>query len=122
VDDEDAYRDMMQIALSQSEYTVLVAANGQEALQIYSKQSAMMDLVILDLGMAWMGGEQCLQEILKTDPETRILLASGYSSEHAAKDVMQKGAAAFLGKQFQISDLLSKVQEVLHNRQDEKNN
>jgi CheY-like chemotaxis protein len=122
VDDEGAYIDMMQIVLSQSGYTVLVAANGEEALQIYSKQSAGIDLVILDLSMSGMGGEQCLQEILKTDPEARILVASGYSSEHAAKDIMQKEAAAFIGKPFQLSDLLSKVQEMLNTRQGVNNN
>ncbi|MFO8033326.1 MAG: response regulator [Desulfohalobiaceae bacterium] len=121
VDDEGAYRDMMQIALSQSGYTVLLAANGEEALQIYSRQSPQIDLVILDLSMAGMGGEQCLQEILKTDPEARILVASGYSSEHAAKGVMQKGAAAFLGKPFPISELLDTVLGLLNNQLAENN-
>ncbi len=122
VDDEGAYIDMMQTVLSQSGYTVLVAANGEEALQIYSKQSAGIDLVILDLSMSGMGGEQCLQEILKTDPEARILVASGYSSEHAAKNIMQKEAVAFIGKPFKLSDLLSKVQDMLNNGEGVNNN
>ncbi|MFO7802558.1 MAG: hypothetical protein R6V55_09715 [Desulfovermiculus sp.] len=62
-------------------------------------------------------GVHSLQEILKSDPEARILLASGYSSEHDAKDILQKGAAAFLGKPFLLSDFLNIVQELLNNGQ-----
>ncbi|MGM0425326.1 MAG: response regulator, partial [Thermodesulfobacteriota bacterium] len=114
VDDEGAYRDMMQIALSQSGYTVLAAANGEEALQIYSRQSAQIDLVILDLSMDGMGGEQCLQEILKADPGARILVASGYSTEKSTlHDILQGEAVDFIGKPFQLSALMHKVQEIL---------
>ncbi len=55
--------------LSKAGYTVLTAANGIEALALYTEEGRQIDLVILDLSMPKMGGKDCLKELLKIDPE-----------------------------------------------------
>ncbi|MFP4587688.1 MAG: response regulator [Desulfohalobiaceae bacterium] len=117
VDDESAYRTLLQEALSQYGYTLLTASSGEEALQIYHQESRRIDLVILDLSMSGMGGKKCLQELLRKDPKARVLVASGYSAEVTGQDILQKGAAGFLGKPFQLSELFTKIREVLNNHQ-----
>ena len=68
-----------------------------------------IDLVIMDIGMPGMGGHQCLQELIRMDPSVKVLIASGYS----VKDTNEANAAGFIGKPYQLSDLLRKIREIL---------
>ena len=58
--------------LERSGYTVLTAANGKEALELYNREMGKISLVILDLIMPQMGGKQCLEELLKIDRKARV--------------------------------------------------
>ena len=79
VDDDPAVRDVAVRFLTGHGYQALTAASGEEALDIYRKQGAAIDLVVLDLSMPGMGGHACLQRLLALDPKARVLIASGYS-------------------------------------------
>jgi two-component system cell cycle sensor histidine kinase/response regulator CckA len=113
VDDEDLVRDLGKRVLERSGYTVLTAANGKEALELYKKERDKISLVILDLIMPEMGGKQCLEELLKIDPKARVLIASGYSAEGEAKGALGKGARGFVGKPYNMKGMLRSVREVL---------
>ena len=81
VDDEELVRDLGKRILERSGYTVLTAANGKEALDLYNREMGKISLVILDLIMPEMGGKQCLEELLKIDPKARVLIAKRGRSE-----------------------------------------
>ena len=85
VDDEKLIRDMASEALRRSGYGVLIAASGEEALEIYAG-GRQIDLVIMDLGMPGMGGFKCLREITRIEPRAKVLIASGYSSNDQIRD------------------------------------
>ncbi len=113
VDDEEMIRELGKRILERSGYTVLTASNGKEALNQYGKQSGRISLVILDLIMPEMGGKQCLEELLKTDPKVKVLIASGYSQVGETKKTIEAGVRGFVGKPYDIRQILQVVRQVL---------
>ncbi|HDQ40503.1 MAG TPA: response regulator [Desulfonatronum sp.] len=113
VDDDMDIRQLTREALEACGYKVLAAASAEEALIVYADKGQPIHLVILDLNMPDMGGQQCLNELLRIDPEARVLIASGYTAAGQAKGVLEV-VAGFVEKPYQFEDLLAKVREVLN--------
>ena len=119
VDDELSIREFAKRILQRFDYQVLLARSGEEALDIYNGRKDGIDLVILDLGMPGMGGYACLRELLKIDPSARVMIASGYAIDDRMKEILQSGAAEYIGKPYQFRELLAKVRDVLDGRKRE---
>jgi two-component system, cell cycle sensor histidine kinase and response regulator CckA len=113
VDDEEFVRELGTRILTKHGYTMIEAANGREALDLFKKESSKISLVILDLIMPEMGGTECLKELLKIDPQVNVLVASGYSADASVKETIQMGAKAFVPKPFRVNELLQRVRKVL---------
>lgn len=113
VDDEKFIRDLAEEMLPKFGYHVMTAASGEEALEVYRQRKELIDLVILDVIMPGMGGRQCLEKLLALDPQVKVIIASGYSNTGPARDVLQAGARSFIGKPYQINEILKTIREVL---------
>ena len=113
VDDEDFVRELGARILTKHGYTVLQAVNGREALDLFKKERSRISLVILDLIMPEMGGTECLKELLKIDPQVKVLVASGYSADASVKETIQMGAKGFVTKPFRVKELLRDVRRIL---------
>ncbi|MGO9117188.1 MAG: PAS domain S-box protein [Desulfomonilaceae bacterium] len=112
VDDEEFVCELGKRILSKAGYTVLTAANGREALELYSK-SQDIALIILDLIMPEMAGKECMEEILRIDPQAKILIASGYSANSSTQKIIDKGARGFVGKPYNVRKMLQTIRDVL---------
>ncbi len=113
VDDQESIRVLAGEFLTLAGYKVLTASNGREALEIFKEKRADISLVILDLIMPEMGGRQCLDELLKIDPDARVVLASGFSfNGQMSKDIEQR-TRGFVEKPYEMQQLLRVVREVL---------
>ncbi|HSW60792.1 MAG TPA: PAS domain S-box protein, partial [bacterium] len=122
VDDEENIRDLHSTALKEFGYKVITAQNGEEALIIFKENHHMIDLTILDLGMPGMGGFKCMLEMKKIVPDSKIIIASGYSEVFQTEDLMKSGASGFIQKPFKLKSVLEKIREVLdENTQPEQN-
>ncbi len=113
VDDEETVRLSTRDMLKHFGYTVVLAENGEKALETYKGHAAGIDLVILDLSMPGMGGHQCARELTAMDPDVTILIASGHSPSAQEKDLVEAGAAGFISKPYQVGDLMRKVRLTL---------
>ena len=113
VDDEEAIRSFVQQVLSKFGYTVMAASTGEEALKVYTAKPNEIDLVTMDLGMPGMGGHKCLIELLNFNPEAKVIITSGYSFDLQVKKSMEAGAKGYIGKPYQVTDLLNTVRAVL---------
>ncbi|MEE9122558.1 MAG: PAS domain S-box protein [Syntrophobacteria bacterium] len=113
VDDEEYIRELGVELLSDVGYEVLTATDGESALQLYRKEQHRIDLVILDLVIPGMGGKKCYEEILKINPQAKILIVSGHSVNGPGKEAMEAGARGFVGKPFDVSHMLKAVREIL---------
>lgn len=113
VDDEGFIRELGETFLTRAGYTVLTAANGPTALEIYSRQSDKIALVILDMIMPEMGGEQWLEEMLAINPDAKIIISSGAAIEGKKKEIIESEARGIISKPFQLTDMLKSVRDVL---------
>ena len=113
VDDEEAIRGLGTQILEEFGYTVLTAADGESALQLYGEEQEKIDLVILDLIMPGMGGKHCLVELLKINLEAKVAIASGYSPDGPTKEILKNGAKGFISKPYDLRQMLRVVREVL---------
>ena len=92
---------------------LVVAGNGKEAVEIYEREGNRISLIVLDLIMPEMDGNQCLAGILRVNPEARVLIASGHSVNGQAEELLETGAKGFLGKPYDMRQFLTTVREVI---------
>jgi CheY-like chemotaxis protein len=113
VDDETVILDLAETILSRFGYRVIRAENGEQALAIVAEQSGQVDLVILDLNMPGMGGHSCLEALAARYPDLPVLIASGYSPNGSVRDTLAAGAAGFIGKPYQLKEMLKVVRDII---------
>jgi len=99
--------------LTHAGYTVIIATNGREALDIYRTRREEISLVILDLVMPGMSGKDCLMELVRIDPLVKVLIASGYSQSDELQDKISPFVKGFVHKPFGITQLMTSVGSVL---------
>ena len=113
VDDEQVVIDTWGEFLSQQGHQVLTALDGKKALDIFKKKKDEIDLVILDYIMPQIGGKEVLINLREIDPSVKVLVASGYSENGQAKEIVAEGANGFIQKPAQLQELHTKIVEIL---------
>ncbi|MBV9480643.1 MAG: PAS domain S-box protein [Acidobacteria bacterium] len=113
VEDEDGVRSLITTLLSTNGYSVLEAANAEEALALCENREQKVELLITDLVLPRMNGRELAEQICSLHPGVRTLFMSGYTDDAAFRDGVLEKRAAFLQKPFNMETLLRKVQEVL---------
>lgn len=113
VDDEDTVRTAARNALEHFGYTVLLASNGREALDIAFRRVAAIDLVLLDVTMPEMDGEETLERLLALKPRLRVLLSSGFNEVEVVRRFSAKNPAGFIQKPYTAARLASAVKAAL---------
>lgn len=113
VDDEDVVRASAKRILERLGYQVVVAQGGQAALDIYRAKRDEIDLVILDLIMPEMGGEETFHKFKQIDPDVRILASSGHIEEATREQLVARGAAEFVQKPYTLKQLAEAVARML---------
>jgi len=112
VDDEPYIREIGQKILTQFGYTVICAESGEMALRLVKEQREQIQLVILDIIMPGMGGEQCLKKLSADFPSLKVIIASGYSDTTTQEHIVQEGLT-FINKPYKVGKMLQVVREVL---------
>ncbi len=113
VDDEDRIVDIGKKILKLMGYKVLVARNGKEAVELYKKDQARIDIVILDMIMPEMGGGEAYDRLKEINPHVRVLLSSGYSIDGEATEILERGCNGFVQKPFSMKELSRRMREIL---------
>ena len=117
VEDEPSVREVTARVLREQGYSVLVAANGVDAMKTVGASSPeSVDLVMTDLVMPLMGGTELAAELKPLRPNVQVLYVSGYSDDTAVRRQVMEEGAAFLHKPFTPSQLAHKVRAVLDSR------
>ena len=113
IDDEEAVLTVSKNMLSGLGYHVLTAHNGRKALEIYTKKSQTIDLVMLDMIMPEMSGGDTFDHLIVLNPDVKVILCSGYSMNSQASQIIERGCRYFLQKPFSMHALSQKVREAL---------
>jgi len=113
VEDEDLMMDVTLKMLNVLGYRTFSAANGAEALETYLSKREQIDLVMLDMIMPGMSGEETFRKLKEIQPDIKVILASGYSLNEQATRIMENGCRAFLQKPYNTGELSRMVRNVL---------
>jgi two-component system cell cycle sensor histidine kinase/response regulator CckA len=112
-EDEDGVRSLTREVLEKYGYTVLEAANGEEALKVAEAHEGPLDLLLSDVVMPRMGGPELAQALLAKRPSVKVLYMSGYTDHPMVRRGVVNAGVAFLQKPFTPTVLVSRVREVL---------
>ncbi len=112
-EDEPTVRMLMETILKESGYTVILAENGQDAIDKFKYHKDHIKLVILDMIMPVKSGKIALEEIQRLQPETKALFCSGYAPDIIQRQGTLNGDFDFLMKPIKPTDLLLKIRELL---------
>jgi DNA-binding NtrC family response regulator len=113
VDDEVGPRESLRMILKPI-YEIYTAVNGDEALQVVSKEN--IDLVTLDLRMPGLSGIDVLREIKKIKADVEVIVITGYGTLTNAQEAIRYGAGDFISKPFNVADIIAIISKSFERR------
>ncbi|NJL50828.1 MAG: response regulator, partial [Blastochloris sp.] len=113
VEDEDSVRAFGSRALTSRGYTVLQAASGIEALEVFASHNGTIELVVSDVVMPEMDGPTLLRELRRRRPDLKVIFVSGYAEEAFRKNLPEGEQFAFLPKPFTLKQLIEAVKDTI---------
>lgn len=116
VDDEAAVRTITQQTLETYGYRVMVAADGTEAVALYSMHRMEVAAVVTDMMMPVMGGPATIQVLQRLNPDVKIIAASGLANDGGAARAAAMGVKHFLPKPFTAQTILTALHQLLSDR------
>ena len=113
VDDEETVRSVGKRLLKRMGFEVLLANDGQEAVEVFARYGQTIGLVILDMTMPRMDGKEALEHIKKIRSDVKIVLSTGYSERDVAANFQGRGFDAFIQKPYNYRELKDVVRMLL---------
>lgn len=113
VEDEEAVRRLTSEMLRACGYSVVEAANGQEALETFRKSEDKFDMIFTDVVMPQVSGRELADRVLEISPKMKILFTSGYTDNAALRQGVLDETTNFISKPFSFLALASKIRETL---------
>ena len=113
VEDEQHLRESLVVNLTRSGYSVLLASDGAEAVDVYTSHLGELDLVVCDLGLPKLSGREVFRRLRAVDPRVRFIVATGYIDPAEKATMIQEGVADFISKPYAPDVLLRIVRRVL---------
>ncbi len=121
IDDEPMIIEVASAILNHLGYAIHTVKSGREAIDWYKKHFREIDLVVLDMIMPEMSGEEAFAAIKAINPRAKVLLSSGYSLAGQAERMLANGCAGFIQKPFDLQNFSRKIREVLDHDKIAKN-
>ncbi len=112
-EDEEALRELAETVLGQAGYRVITARNGKEALEKFKQHQGVIDLILLDVVMPELNGQEVYQAVQMIQPDVKALFISGYTANILRDKGLSGQGVELLMKPVSPSQLLRKVREVL---------
>jgi PAS domain S-box-containing protein len=122
VEDEELLSTMVKTVLEGAGYTVLEAKDGLAAVEMYMNYRGRVHLVLTDMGLPKLSGEEEFYRLREFDPSVRVLIASGYVEVEKRAALLAAGAVGFMQKPFTPGDVLLRVRAALDTKPAEGGN
>jgi len=113
VDDEEYILELASRMLEELGYTPHSCQGGQQAVDLYKKNGQEIDLVILDLIMPDLTGEETFAELKKINPNVKVLISSGYSKTETIDNLLKQGAVDSLPKPYELQPFSIAVRKAM---------
>jgi nitrogen-specific signal transduction histidine kinase/ActR/RegA family two-component response regulator len=112
VEDEEAMVRLLNDVLRQSGYRVMVAMDGEEAIDLFHRHKEKIDVVLLDLNLPKASGADVIRAVKAQRPEINIIVASGYLEPEMKAQLSQTGVKDYIHKPYLIDEVLKKLDSV----------
>jgi CheY-like chemotaxis protein len=116
IDHDERSRTLAEVLLTTDDYRVITCANGFRALDIYRQAGGAIDLVIIEVLMPQIGGEEIFDEIRCMRPDAAVVVSGGFSEPAKVSEMLMKGLNGFIPKPYRQDKLLQQVEAVLARR------
>ncbi len=116
IDDESVMRNIAKTMLEDCNYRIIYAEDGLVGLEKYKIHQDEIKLVLLDMIMPRMSGEEVYKEIKKINPEVKVLLTSGFMQDDRVQKVMNCGVNGFIQKPYTIEKLSKAIYDTINKR------
>jgi PAS domain S-box-containing protein len=113
IEDEEALRDLVKETLTRAGYTVIEAKDGEEALAIYRETQQSVSLVLSDIGLPKMSGEQVVKGLKQINREVKVIISTGFIREDKKAELVKEGALSVIHKPYSSREMLRSIREVL---------
>jgi CheY-like chemotaxis protein len=114
VDDEPAIRGLLKVALEKMGFTVLLAADSTEALDVYGRWRPKIALVLLDVRLPGLDGPQTLAALQRFDPALRCCFMTGHAGNYSDQDLLARGALRVFTKPVPLPELVTVIEQLAH--------
>lgn len=115
VDDERLMLRLLEKFFSQHGYHVLVASDGEQAIEVYRSYKSRIGAVLLDIRLPKTPGEEVFQRMKAENAAVKVVIASGYLSPDIKADLIFAGVKHFVNKPYVLNELLEVFQNVIEN-------
>lgn len=115
IDDEEPVREAVADILELEGVASIAAANGAEGVALYKQNWPVIGVVLLDLSMPGLSGEDTLVELHKINPNVPVVLSSGYSELDARPRFERIGVAGFIQKPYDLEMFVAEIRRHLAN-------
>ena len=112
-EDEALVRRVLEEMLKRLGFSVVSAADGLEALSALERRDGQVDLVVFDMAMPQMGGQELFSELKRRCPQTKTVLASGAGLDSEVSEMRAEGLNGYLPKPFSISQIRAEISRVM---------
>ncbi len=113
IEDEEMLLDIIRNILVPKGYSVLTARDGEDGLRVYTQNEDNIDLIISDLGLPILSGEELVNRILSKNPGANIMVASGFIDPDTKTSLTNVGVRKFVNKPYSAGEVLAAVREAL---------
>lgn len=113
IDDEQPVRDAVTDILELAGLAVLAAPDGRAGIELYRQHQTDIGLILLDLSMPGLNGEETFRELRQLNAHVRVLLSSGYSHDEVAARFAGQDEVGFIQKPYEADQLVREVKRYL---------
>jgi DNA-binding response OmpR family regulator len=105
-EDEAPMLSLLEKVLRQQDFRVLVARDGEQALNVYRANKREIDVVLLDIGLPKIGGRDVFLEMKSLNPDVRVVVVSGFFEPMLKSNLSAAGIKHFLAKPYSLSQVI----------------
>lgn len=113
IEDEEMLRELVKAVLVSKGYTVLTAVDGGEGISIFSRHQNDIAIVVSDMGLPKLTGQEVCKKILAINPKAKIILASGFVEPNMKSELLKAGVRHFIQKPYSAEEVLQTVRSVI---------
>ena len=113
IEDEEMLRELITAVIESKGYSVLTAADGEDGVDLFTRRQSEIAVVISDLGLPKLSGDEVLRRIRSINPSARFIAASGFIEPNVKSKLLEIGVTHFVQKPYLLAEILQTIREVI---------